>query len=41
MVEDQNKNKIVNALENTDSIFTIRATVSLLVANIAKKAPSI
>ena len=41
MVEDQNINKMVNALENTDNMFTIKATVSLLVANIAKKAPRI
>ena len=40
-VEDQNINKIVKALENTDNIFTIKATDSLLVANIAKKAPKI
>jgi hypothetical protein len=41
MVDDQNINKIVNALENTDNIFTINAIVSLLVANMAKKAPKI
>ena len=41
MVEDQNMNNIVKALENTDIILTIKATVSLLVANIPKKAPSI
>ena len=41
MLDDQNINNIVNALENTDNIFTIKATVSLLVANIEKKAPKI
>ena len=41
MVDDQNINKIVKALENTDNIFTIKATVSLLAANMAKKAPKI
>ena len=37
--EDQNINNIVKALENTDIIFTIKATVSLLEAKVAKKAP--
>ena len=41
IVDDQNMNKMVNALEKTDSILTINATVSLLVENIAKKAPRI
>jgi hypothetical protein len=39
--DDQNINNMVNALENTESIFTIKAIVSLLVANIAKNAPRI
>ena len=34
-------NNIVNALENTESIFTIKATVSLEVANMEKNAPKI
>jgi len=39
--DDQNKNKIVNALENTDIIFTIKAIFVLSKANMAKKAPII
>ena len=41
MDEDQNKNKMVNALENTDIILTIKAILVSSVANMAKKAPII
>jgi hypothetical protein len=39
--EDQNKNKIVKALENTDIMFTIKAIFVLSEANMAKNAPII
>ena len=39
--EDQNKNKMVKALENTDIILTIKAIFVLSEANMAKKAPII
>jgi hypothetical protein len=38
---DQNINSIVKALENTETIFTIKALWLLSVANIAKNAPII
>ena len=41
IVDDQNINNIVKALENTEVIFTIKAICSLSIANIAKKAPII
>src|SRR6187200_3133791 len=39
--DDQNKNRMVNALEKTDTMLTIKATCVSFVANKAKKAPII
>src|SRR5690606_15472375 len=41
MVNDQNIKSMVNALEATDTMLTIRASLSGPDANIAKKAPTI
>ena len=41
IVDDQNKNKIVKALEITEIILTIKAICILLNANIDKNAPII
>jgi hypothetical protein len=40
MVEDQNINNMVNALEKTDIIFTIKAILVSSVANMAKMRQS-